>query len=69
MRFSRKVAVACFGAGALAFVPSLVFGSTSLPAAARDCSITCANGSNCKCTGKCSCTCDKNGSASCTNLK
>lgn len=68
MNVSRKVAFAVLGAGCLAFMPSLVFGSTPLPAAARDCNITCANGSKCKCTGKCTCYCDTNGSAVCSNL-
>lgn len=69
MNMSRKFAFAVLGAGCLTFIPSLLFGSTRLPAEARDCNITCSNGSKCNCTGKCSCYCDSNGSAVCTNLK
>lgn len=69
MILSRKLAVALVGAGVLSLVPSLVLGTARLPDAARDCSVTCANGSKCSCTGKCSCTCNIWGNASCQNLK
>lgn len=69
MSVSRGVACAVLGAGCLTLVPSLVFGAARLPAAGRDCSITCANGSKCSCYGKCSCYCSIFGSATCSNVK
>jgi len=69
MNFSRRVACAFLGAGCLALVPSLVCGAARPPAAERDCSITCANGSKCSCYGKCSCYCNIFGSATCSNVK